>query len=796
MTFTIQRVSHLLTMLGPIIDAEKGAQLIAVLLLCLSVTPAPAEQLTERDRQEIESSADALGAQGRRANPSAQQIEWRKKAGEVDLQMWPGEIRLREIRPVLDRFFGALQGQGFDDQQLTSLFADDFRGTAINEVQLLRTETGALAWSRWRTGAEPGLGRAAFANNWEQRFRLYSFISRTEYYVDRMQSLGDGVTQRLSIPFRVTGKREAAGYEDQGEMFVDVRRHETGRHWQIVRLDLRRMETIESPAFFAATALMPAPPPLDMAVMSYVDYFAQGVSVVDFDGDSDLDVFAATHLGMPKLYRNDGQRRFTEVAAILGFDGIRAARSAYFFDWDNDGDQDALVLTTNRMHLLEFREGSFHDVSRGSAFDRMSTTGLTGATIADFDNDGLLDFYVANYGDLSNTPVLDYFDGRRGFKNQLFQNRGNGVFERVTIPAGLDADNARWSFAAMSLDHDDDGDQDLYVVNDYGPNQLYSNRGDMTFEDVTDAAGVKDFGNGMGASLGDLNGDGHEDIYVSNMISHAGKRIASSEEFSGDAAAREVLHRFAKGNTLLLGGKAQFVETETPVLSDAKWAWGSALFDYDNDGDLDIYVANGMYSNLSRKDTDPVFWRHLLAPISTGESPGGYAYGYFGYLVQQESYSFAGYERNRLFQNFGNGTFRDVAGTTGADLVLDSRSIVAADLDKDGDLDLVVANRNEPKLVVLWNELPETGQFVDVELIGSDSNRNGVGARVDVQCGNVAHRRTLQAGSGYLSQGPLSLWFGVGDCRDAIRIRVRWPSGSTSLLDDVRAGARVRVTEN
>ena len=781
----------------PAPQKARKTSLIGVLALLAIATAVASEEVpASRSQAETEALFDAYAAKGRRVNPSEQQIEWRRQAGEVELVQWPGELELDAIRPTLDRFFASLQGRGFVDRQVQSLFTEDFLGTRLIEAESGQQESGVLNLSRWQASKQPSVDRSTFAENWSQRFLRYSHIARTEYFVDHVERVGSANVRRLAIPFRVTGTREAYGYEDQGEMLVDVRRDEAGNHWQIARVELKSMETIKSPALFAAQPLMPERAPLDLPLDAYVDYFAQGVSVVDFDSDGDLDIFAPTEVAMPKLYRNDGHRNFTEVGEVTGFGEIRAARSGYFFDWDNDGDRDALVLTAQRMHLLEFRDGAFHDVSSASRFDRMSTTGLTSATVADFNGDGFLEFYVANYGDLSRSPIMDYFDSERGFQNQLFRNAGDGTFRMVTREAGLDADNARWSFAAMSFDYDDDGDQDLYVVNDYGPNQLYANRGDMSFTDVTAEAGVADLGNGMGVSLGDLNGDGREDVYVSNMISHAGIRMAHSENFPGDELARARLLRFAKGNTLLVSREGRFEEVGTRVLSDAKWAWGNVLFDYDNDADLDVYVTNGMYSNLRRSDTDPVFWRHLLAPISAGSRPGSYASAYFNYLIQQESHSFAGFERNRLFHNFGAGEFRDVAATTGADLVHDGRSVVAADLDVDGDLDLVVANRNQPKLIVLWNELAQPGHYIEVELRGSISNRDGVGAQVELQCGEFFQRRTVQAGSGYLSQGPLALWFGLGDCARLDWLKVRWPSGKISLVDDVQADKSLRVVEN
>lgn len=779
---------------------RKRLALGTAVLTAIAPVAAHSEPPGNSDALAVETLFDAFAANSRRSYPNDKQLEWRTRAGQVDQLQWPSEILLRELEPMLTLFFGALHGREFVADQTESLFAENFRGTELQSSSLLNEEAGSLTWSRWQLSDEPRLDRNAFVDSWKKCLQQYGQVIRTEQFVDSITALDDGRRLRLEMPFRLTGTHASSkagkiGYEDQGHMSIEVIKEAGDAHWRIQEIDVKSMESLRSPTLFKMQTLSePAAVP-DVPLTAYVDYFAEGVSVVDFDSDGDLDVFAPVKFGPATLYRNDGGRTFTNVSEITGIANVREARSGYFFDWDNDGDQDALLLTARRLYLLEYRDGKFNDVSSASHFDRMSTTGLTGATVADYNNDGLLDFYVANYGDLASSPVLDYFNSHRGFKNQLFLNSGSGQFRMTTVEAGLDDGNDRWSFAALSFDYDDDGDQDLYVVNDYGPNQLFRNMGDARFEEVTATAGGSDYGNGMAVSLGDLNGDGHEDLYVSNMISHAGKRLAASDDFPDDDAARDKLRRFAKGNTLLVATGRGFQEVESPAISDAKWAWGSVLFDYDNDADLDIYVTNGMYSNLRRQDTDPVFWRHLLAPISTGVPPVSYATGYFSYLLQQESYSFAGYERNRLFQNFGDGVFRDVAATTGTDLVLDSRSVVAADFDGDGRQDLVVASRNDPKLLVYWNELEGVGQFLELELEGQRSNRDGVGAVVEVQCGDRVQRRTHVSGSGYLSQGPQRLSFGLGACSRVDRVSVDWPSGAQSQVNDVRAGSRLRIRE-
>ena len=768
---------------------------VAFGLVLLSGSIVASAQMTEppaRDETPVETLFDDANPAGRRMSPTREQVDWRVAAGEHDSDAWPTELLLRQMEPLFDRFFGAIQGRRFSPELTAHVFTDSFRGDAIATGKSGGREDAVGRSSL--LASSPALDATAFAAAWSTRFSNFDVVVRTEHYIDAARFEADDTLATLLVPFRVTGVCGDARCEDQGiARFVAAK---SAGGWKFESIDVLQLDALRSPTIFETQVLVGAREPVDVALNAFVDYFAEGVTVVDIDDDDDLDVIGARRFTHPVVLINEGDRKFVERSADLGFGNIRSARSTYFFDWDNDGDKDALVLTATGMRLLRQDAVGFIDVSEDSGFDRMRTTGLTGATVADFDNDGLLDFYVANYGGLQNLPVMDYFDSRSGYKNQMFRNMGSGDFEMVTVPAGLDRDNARWSFAAISFDYDEDGWQDLYVVNDYGPNQLFRNRGDLTFEDVTGSTGVSDPGNGMGVSLGDVDGDGREDLYVSNMISHAGKRIAGSTDFKGKSDDQHRLRRFAKGNTLLIAREDGFSEIETPVLSDAKWAWGNALFDYDNDADLDVYVTNGMYSNLSKRDTDPVFWRHLLAPISKGVEPAPFASGNFAFLIQQESFSFAGYERNRLFRNHGDGSFHDVAAVVGADLVLDSRSVVPADMDNDGDLDLVVASRNDPKLVVLWNELGEAGDYIDVALKGSASNRDGVGAVLELSCNGKTQRRTQLAGSGYLSQGPLSVWFGLGACERLERLTVRWPSGTTSELADVDVNQRIVVRED
>ncbi|MBL8223186.1 MAG: VCBS repeat-containing protein [Bryobacterales bacterium] len=242
----------------------------------------------------------------------------------------------------------------------------------------------------------------------------------------------------------------------------------------------------------------------------------------------------------------------------------------------------------------------------------MAPTGtLTSAALADMDRDRDLDLYVCAYDfwtpGVNYAAPTPYYDATNGPPNFLYRNRGDGTFEDVTAASGMNENNNRFSFAAAWADYDRDGFPDLYVANDFGRNNLYRNNGDGTFRDVAAKAGVEDLGAGMSASWGDYDGDGWLDLYVSNMWSSAGQRLTFNPAFesvAGDADTRAAFQRQARGNSLYRNNHdGTFTDvTLTAGVEFGRWAWASSLFDYDNDGRLDIFVTNGYITGPDTHD--------------------------------------------------------------------------------------------------------------------------------------------------------------------------------------------------
>ena len=342
---------------------------------------------------------------------------------------------------------------------------------------------------------------------------------------------------------------------------------------------------------------------LDAAVGVSV-YGHQGVSLGDFDGDGLDDLYVSQPGGLPnRLYRNNGDGTFSDATRQAGLGILDDTSMSLFGDYDNDGDQDLLLVTSTPLLYRNNGHGRFEpDLDAGLTVPPAKAAMFTGTAVADYDLDGDLDIYVCAYDFWQPGADYDaptpYYDAVNGPSNLLFRNDGQGRFSEVSREAGLGPTNNRFSFAAAWGDYDDDGDPDLYVANDFGRNNLYRNNGDGTFADVAGQLGVEDLGAGMSAAWGDYDNDGDLDLYTANMWSSAGQRITTSAQFDAVAPGereRVQFQRQARGNSLFRNdGSAGFSDvSDTAGVRTGRWAWASDFVDLDGDGLLDLFVQNG-----------------------------------------------------------------------------------------------------------------------------------------------------------------------------------------------------------
>ncbi|MBE2212237.1 MAG: CRTAC1 family protein, partial [Opitutaceae bacterium] len=510
-----------------------------------------------------------------------------------------------------------------------------------------------------------------------------------------------------------------------------------------------------------------------------------GVAIGDVDDDGLPDVFISTKTGPNHLFRNLGHFRFEDTTAAAGVAGPSATegggnawkQGAAFADIDNDGDLDLYVCRFAAPNLLYVNDGAgvFTEeaAARGLALVDASAMGA----FCDYNRDGWIDVYVA-------TNVLDVERRPNGQRDHLFRNHGDGTFENVTDAAGLKGETQ--CHAATWWDYNDDGWPDLYVDNDFrDPDQLLRNNGDGTFTNVLSWVVPHTPHSSMGADLGDINNDGRLDLLIADMAT-----ISREKDHRGMARLRVGLPdnevRPGMGapqymvNTLFLGtGTSRVLEAaHLTGLAATDWTWSVRFEDLDLDGWLDLYIANGMVRELHSTDiTGAMLRRESLAQRTR---------------IMKDTPVLA--EANLAFRNRGHLAFDDVSTSWGLDHLGFSTAAAFGDLDGDGDLDLVFTNYDAPATVCRNDGT--AGQALVLDLRGRSSNSHGVGAtaRLELPDGSI-QARTLVLARGYNSTSEPALFFGTGEHTRVARLAVRWPGGHEQEFDNLPTGQRYTIVE-
>lgn len=506
------------------------------------------------------------------------------------------------------------------------------------------------------------------------------------------------------------------------------------------------------------------------------------VSVVDANGDGRPDLYAVTSDdgGLNALWMNRGDGRFEDAAGRAGLadvnqNGEGVSMGSVWADYDNDGDADCFLYRWGR-GLLFRNDGDarFQDVTEGSGLDDWILS--NGATWFDYDRDGKLDLFVGGYfseehdlWDLETTRIMqDSFEfSHNGGQNRIYRGNGDGTFVEVTEELGLEG--TRWTYAAVAADLDRDGWCDLYLANDYGPEELWLNRGGESFELASDVGLEGESKSGMCAALGDLSGGERLSVFVTN-ISKRGLL------FQGNNLRESFVHR---------GGP--MMQVASGPIVDCGWAWGAQFGDLDNDGDQDLVVVNGFIS--ASRDRD--YWYQMT---KIGQATGDVIADAARWPAFEDR-SLSGYERTHLFENLGlrGAHFREVGEATGVDDVHDGRAVAVADLFGDGTLDLIVANQGGP-LLVYRNRTDARNHWLELDLVGTVSNRDALGAEVVLERGDERQLRVVTAASGFAAQNERRVHFGLGGDAAPVTLRIRWPSGREQVLEGV-ATDRVHVVE-
>lgn len=526
-------------------------------------------------------------------------------------------------------------------------------------------------------------------------------------------------------------------------------------------------------------------------ILPQISSVGASVSVADFNRDGYPDFYLTnSEFGHANaLYMNNGDGTFSDVAEELGVSDLNrreygASMGSIWGDYNNSGYEDLFVYRWGKPALYRNNDGTgFTEVTEeaGLAIHVNANT----AVWLDYNNDGHLDLFIGGYFhedvdlfNLETTRMMpdSYEYATNGGQNYLFRNNGDGSFTDVSEETGL-RNSRRWTLASAAVDLTGSGYPDLVLANDYGVDEIYRNRNGEYFENAGEASGIGFVPkSGMSVDFGDILNQDVFAIYITN-ISEAGVLMQGNNLWmpsvrNPGSEDDQVRYRNIAGSMgVEIGG----------------WGYAGKFIDFNNDGYLDLYVANGYVS--AEPDTD--YWYDYSRVVGGNRSIIVDAANW----PDMNNRTFSGYQENKLWLNDGSGRFRDAGANVGGNLMLDSRAIAVADFFGTGSMDMIVANQNQP-VIFYKNHVREDHHWIGLELSGTQSNQSAIGSVVRLydQDGNIT-RRHVSGGDAFSSQSQRPVHFGLGRETSVDKIEISWPSGIKQVLVSPETNRYHKITE-
>jgi len=491
--------------------------------------------------------------------------------------------------------------------------------------------------------------------------------------------------------------------------------------------------------------------PFEFANRHLVRMNGSGAAWIDVENDGDYDLYLVNGSGGPEttnaLYLNQGDGTFLPTMRSCGVLDDGEGMAVSVADYDNDGFSDLMVMNFGDFVLYHNNgDGTFENVTEIAFPDGVDEIWYGGSSWGDFDGDGFLDIYVAGYVDLSRNignENLRFPMDFMGYKNRLYHNNGDGTFTDIAEAAGVQ-DGYRKSMQVLIADFNNDNRPDIFVGNDTDPNGLYLNRGDGTFKEFSGPSGLSSTDGSMGIAWGDYNNDQMMDLYISNYVGEADLLMMMVDNTSSnDGKTRNAIFT---------------ADFNSPIIQQKTWplvGWGTGFFDFDNDGDLDLFVSGGHLNDVSGDNRD----------------------------------------FNVLFENNGDGTFNDRSELSG---VLKPgkrihRAAIFGDYDNDGKIDFYVVNNGEESYdeksdrhgVLFHNESLGGGHWLKIRLQGTTSNRDAFGTKLAITFGDTTIIREHVSGEGYFSSNAQEVHFGLGSATKIDSLIITWPTGETQTFTEL-----------